>query len=366
MPTKGASCVVMALRDTAQQSALELGTSAPASDRASGAPGRAPGCPVLVVADDDEITRERLDAMFRDAGYEVKAAADGQEAIDRVACGGVDVVLLDATMPRISGLEACRLIKGMAGDAFLPVLIATVKTDPSSRVEGLSIGADDYVCKPFEEAEVLGRVSAMLRIKRAHDEMQAARVKLARVSVRDELTGLYNYRYLHTRLADEFKRAEVQHEPLACCILDIDRLKAVNDRGGRGCGDAVLRAVAEVISASVRESDVVARYGADEFLVVLPGTHFAGALAVAERIWGDVRARAWAAPCALGKISASIGVALFPSRDVRTRDMLLLAADAALVQAKREGGNRVCVFQQRGVIFAPGSGGGGTVEGAEP
>src|SRR5262252_8821156 len=166
--------------------------------------------PLLVVADDDEVTRERLGAMLRDAGYDVETAIDGEDAIDRVAKGGVDLVLLDATMPRLSGLEACRLLKGMVQDGFLPVLIATVRTDPSSRVEGLKIGADDYVCKPFEEAEVLARVSAALRIKRVHDEMQAARAKLERVAVHDELTGLYNYRYLHTRLADEFKKAERQ------------------------------------------------------------------------------------------------------------------------------------------------------------
>jgi diguanylate cyclase (GGDEF)-like protein len=309
------------------------------------------------VADDDEVTRERLGAMLRDAGYDVETAVDGEDAIDRVAKGGVDLVLLDATMPRLSGLEACRLLKGMVQDAFVPVLIATVRTDPSSRVEGLKIGADDYVCKPFEEAEVLARVSAALRIKRVHDEMQAARAKLERVAIHDELTGLFNYRYLHTRLADEFKKAERQHEPLACCVLDIDRLKAMNERGGRAFGDAVLRGVADVIKKSVRESDVVARYGGDEFLIVLPATHFAGALSVADRIWRDVAARSWELPGGKAGITASLGVALYPSRDVRTREALLKAADAALLQAKREGGGKLCVFQQKGFIFSPGADG---------
>ncbi len=315
------------------------------------------------------MTRDSLGHMLRHAGYDVDTVADGQEAIDRVAMGGVDLVLLDATMPRVSGIEACRVLKGMVEPAFLPVVLATVRTDPAGRVEGLKCGADDYVCKPFEQAEILARIEAMLRIKRLHDEMQAARATLERVSVHDELTGLFNYRYLNTRLAEEFKKAELQHEPLSCCVLDIDRLKSVNERGGRALGDAVLRGVADVIRKSVRESDVVARYGGDEFLVLLPSTHFAGSLAVSERIWRDVGARVWDLPGGTMRVSVSLGVALFPSRDVRSKDALLKASDTALLQAKREGGGRLCVFQQKGFIYTPGTleggaeGGGGGREG---
>ena len=147
-------------------------------------------------------------------------------------------------------------------------------------------------------------------------------------------------------------------------MLDIDRLKMHNDRGGRVFGDAILRGVAEVIRRSVREADVVARYGGDEFLVVLPATHFAGSLSVAERIWRDVAGRpetleapfgvdqkADAASCADARRGrAGHG----PDRrrrctrrgsDVRAKDdALLKAADAALLHAKREGANRICVL----------------------
>ncbi|MGO8994879.1 MAG: diguanylate cyclase [Polyangiaceae bacterium] len=312
--------------------------------------------PHILVADDDTVTRDLLASILQGSGYDVTTCGDGQEAVERVGDGGIDLVLLDATMPRLSGLEACRVLKGMTADAFLPVLISTVKTDPGSRVEGLKIGADDYVCKPFEEGELLGRVRAMIRIKRLYDDMQDARAMLERVSVHDELTGLHNYRFLHDRLESEFKRAEKAHEPLACFVLDVDRLKSHNDRGGRPFGDAVLKGVAEVIRRSVREADVVARYGGDEFLVVLPATHFAGSLSVAERIWRDVAATDWGVvgtPTAGSHVTVSMGVALYPTRDVRTKDALLKAADLALLHAKREGSNRICVFQQQGFIYTP-------------
>src|SRR5262249_26209395 len=112
-----------------------------------------------------------------------------------------------------------------------------------------------------------------------------------RLSIVDEQTGLYNYRYLHTRLSEEFKRAERYHEPCACVMIDIDQLRAVNDTMGRSAGDAMIRRVADSIRRCVREVDVIARYGGDEFLVVLPSTHFAGSVVVAERIWREAQSR---------------------------------------------------------------------------
>ena len=378
----------------------------------SGRPGR------ILVADDDRLSRELLADILTRAGHKVEATDNGQTAVERASQGDIDMVLLDVLMPRLSGVEACRLLKSKVTDTFLPVILVTARADVQSRVEGLRIGADDYVCKPFEEAELVARVASMLRIKRLHEQLTVQKARFERLSVHDELTGLYNFRFLHTRLNEEFKRAERYHEPFACALIDIDQLRAVNDMGGRVAGDAALRRVADGIKKCVREVDVVARYGGDEFLVVMPSTHFAGSIVVAERIWRensgrivDVAApddapksrrgadssrmdssrmdasrgadserrisrppppdegRVSAIPGFLPSASAlagdprwaegprqvnlSIGVALYPSRDVRSKDALLRAAEAALSQAKREGGNRICVFQQQGYIYSP-------------
>jgi diguanylate cyclase (GGDEF)-like protein len=308
----------------------------------------------LLVADDDRLTRELLANILRSHGYTVETCEDGQEAVERVSRGGVELALLDIVMPRLSGLEACRLLKGMTTESFLPVVLVTVKTDSASRVEGLKIGADDYVCKPFEEKELLARIEAMLRIKRLHDHVASARLKLERLSVHDELTGLYNYRYLHTRLTEEFKRAERYHDPLACAFIDIDQLKAYNDIGTHQLGDHVIKSVADAAKGCVRDVDVIARYGGEEFLVVLPSTHFSGAVTVAERIWREVGQKKLSTDgVTFHSVTVSIGVGLYPSRDVRTKDALVRAADGALQQAKRDGGNRICVFQQQGYVYTP-------------
>ncbi|MCS6900493.1 MAG: diguanylate cyclase [Myxococcales bacterium] len=301
----------------------------------------------VLVADDNRLTRDRMSAILRVQGYLVETCEDGQQAVELVGKGGIDLVLLDIMMPRLSGLDACRIIKSLTAEAFLPVVLVTVKTDSQSRVEGLRFGADDYIAKPFDETELCARVEAMLRIKRLHDQVAEAKRRLEEASEHDALTGTYNYRHLHSRLSVEFKRAERQQTTLACALLDIDSLQAINDRQGQAAGDALIRSVADLIRRCVRETDVVARFGGDEFVILMPGTHFAGSLAVAERLLRENQARK--APVA----TFSLGIAFYPSPDVRTKDALLRAADEALFQAKQVGGNRFCIFQQQGHIYAP-------------
>ncbi|MDH5491203.1 MAG: diguanylate cyclase [Myxococcales bacterium] len=312
-----------------------------------------PERPHVLIADDDRLTREFVANLLRSSELDVELVRSGREAIERVSAGGVDVVLLDIMMPGLDGIDCCRLIKSMTQDSFLPVILVTARTDPDSRVEGLRIGADDYICKPFDERELLARVQSMLRIKRMHDEVAEARSRLSRLAIEDELTGLYNYRYLHDRLGEEFKRAERYRDPLACAICDIDEFKAFNETHGHEIGDDALREVARRLRAAVRDVDVVARFGGEEFLLVLPSTHFSGALSVADRVWksiGTVPLRLQGHDYSL---TVSVGVALYPSRDVKSKDDLLRAADVALSQAKNDGRDRICVFQHQGYIYRP-------------
>ena len=310
----------------------------------------------IVVADDDRVTREYVAGLLRGHGYTVAAVDNGQKAVEGARTASL--VVLDVVMDGIDGIAACRMIKSAAGQAgsFVPVLLLTGRCDVNSRVEGLRIGADDYVCKPFDARELLARVQALLRIKQMHDAVSHARERLERLAIRDELTGLYNYRYLKSRLDEEFKRAQRYREPLACAMVDIDHFKNVNDSYGHDVGDEVLRAVSGRLVNAVREVDVVARYGGEEFLLVLPSTHLAGALTVADRVRRSIGERRF--PIESGEegseqVTVSIGVALYPSRGVKDRDALLKAADRALYRAKDDGRDRICVFQEATYIYTP-------------
>ncbi len=307
---------------------------------------------LILVADDNRATRDSVGALLRAQGHTVETVADGAAVLERASRGDVGLFVLDVVMPVVGGLEACRLVKSMAlaREAFWPVVLLTARDDGDSRVEGLRLGADDYMSKPFDERELVARVERLLRFRATHDALADAKRRLESLAVTDELTGLYNYRYLNTRLREEFKRAERHREPLACAMLDVDRFKQINDDHGHDVGDAVLVEVARRVRSAVRETDVVTRYGGDEIVLVLPSTPLSGALTVASRVWNEVRAT----PVSLAnlelRLSCSIGVALYPSPDISDADALRRAADQALYRAKRDGRDRIGVLPHAATI----------------
>jgi diguanylate cyclase (GGDEF)-like protein len=307
----------------------------------------APNSPRIVVADDDRTMRRYLSTLLRAEGYDVIAVESGPQVLELCGSEHVSLVLLDVVMRGLSGVEVCRILKSTPEPRFLPVILLTARADVESRVDGLRIGADDYICKPFDDREFLARVANMLRLKGMHDEVTRARDRLEQAAMRDELTGLFNYRYLQTRLTEEFKRAERYREPLSCAMVDIDHFKTFNDRFGHDVGDRVIQTVAARLAESVREVDVLARYGGEEFLLLLPSTQLSGALAVANRVWRAVGECVFEVSAGQReRITASMGISFYPSPAVTSRESLVKAADRALYQAKADGRNRVRVFHE--------------------
>jgi diguanylate cyclase (GGDEF)-like protein len=309
-----------------------------------------PDRPTLLVVDDDPAQSRALAALLGEHGYGVEIAASAPEAIARVAGGGIDLVLLDARLPANSAVEACATVKRMSVEEAIPVLLCVGRGDASARVQGMLAGADDHVGRPVEPRELAERVRALLRVREAHRAMAKATAELERARMIDAVTGCRTFAGTRERLAADFARAEARHEPLACAMLDVDHLKLANERDGREGGDRVLYGVAQVVQKSLRDTDAVGRYGADELMVLLPGAHFAGASKAATRIFRDVTARLKEFPLRPA-LSLSMGVALYPTREVRTLSQLLLAAHGALEKAKREGGDQLCVLQQEGLWY---------------
>jgi two-component system, cell cycle response regulator len=228
-----------------------------------------------------------------------------------------------------------------------------VQGDVESKVTGLKLGADDYLAKPFNPLELRARVQSMLRIKALQDRIIAKRRELEALSVTDDLTGLLNHRALQHRLKDEFARAQRYNEPLSVLMLDVDQFKEVNDTHGHLFGDRVLVEVAGILRRCVREIDVCARYGGDEFMVVLPQTHFSGSLTVADRIWRTTGGTDLAEGGASVRVTVSIGISFFPNKNVSSVEQLVGYADQALYQAKNEGRNRICLHQHLNYMYRP-------------
>ncbi|HWT86513.1 MAG TPA: diguanylate cyclase [Myxococcales bacterium] len=293
---------------------------------------------LIVQAEQAERAVQR--ALFIEAGMSVIEACSGAEALDFLATDRPDLVVLGRTLPDMDGLDLLPRFKSGELD-FVPVLVASHRGETAERVRGLQLGADDYIPRPCDPAEFLARAKALLRTKQAHDRIRKLQITLEQMVVSDPLTGLHNRRYLMDRMLQEMTRSDRHGEPLAFAMIDLDAFKPINDQFGHVLGDKVLRAVGSAISKSVRVSDIAARYGGDEFAVILPQTPAEGAMRVCERllrniseiVLQDETGRTF-------RITASLGLAYYPADDVETPEDLVHSADGALYGAKRSGKNR--------------------------
>ena len=311
------------------------------------APAPYAGARILVV-DDHEDNIELLRARLEARGYRVDAASDGQQALDRVFADPPDLVLLDVMMPRVDGMEVARRIKAEPGLPFVPVMMQTALDSTEHMVEGLDAGADDYIAKPINFAELEARVKALLRIKALQEELGRANAELRRVSQTDGLTGVDNRRHIEERLTAAFAHAAQRNEPLAVVMTDVDHFKIVNDTHGHQAGDAVLKQVAASLRESAREIDRVGRYGGEEFLVLLPGATLEDARRFAERARQAVAGREFTYEGGALRRTLSAGVAAWPHADIRHQEALVKAADDALYVAKSSGRNRVVAHGDAG------------------
>jgi two-component system cell cycle response regulator len=293
--------------------------------------------PLVLIVDDHpdnvEVLQVRLDAL----GYRTVCAPDGETALEMVANSPPDLILLDVMMPRMDGNEVARRIKGDKSLPFIPIIMQTALDSTQSKVVGLDSGADDYVTKPINYAELQARMTAALRVKALQD-------KLAEMAITDALTGLFNRRHLDERLDEMFEHSARLHEPLAVVMFDIDHFKKVNDTYGHQVGDVVLAQFAQLLKHAARDIDKIGRYGGEEFMVLLPGTVLDAGVTFAKRARQEVETHQFEYEGGALKCTISAGVASFPHPKVHTRQLLVKAADDALYVAKTTGRNRVIRF----------------------
>ncbi len=250
-----------------------------------------------------------------------------------------DAVVLDLKQGGVGALTAVKRLKEQIGRRHLSVLVVTAGAEPIDRIAALEAGADDVLVFPVAAAELVLRLTVAIRARAHVDRLLDEVATLNELSLTDALTGVPNRRSFQDRLVDEFRRAQRYDDPLALVLLDLDHFKTINDTFGHPEGDAVLREVASRLKQCVRETDFIARYGGEEFALLLPKTMLGGALTVAERVRSDLAALEVHAQ----KVTASLGISIFPSAAITSADALVRTADDALYTAKREGRNKVAL-----------------------
>ncbi len=303
------------------------------ADARDGVRGRAR----LLVADDEDDARDAL-CLALEASYEVRTARDGEECLQIARADPPDLVLMDVVMPRMDGFTALEALRSDPRTAEVPVILVSARTDDLTKVKGLDLGAVDYLQKPFSERELRARIDRTLRLT------QRA-VQLRELAQTDPLTGLANLRAFRARLDEEMKRARRYRTPLTCVMADMDHLKPVNDELGHAAGDRAIAAVSDIVRAELRETDFGARYGGDEFVLLLPHTTAVEGRIFAERVCARLRETVVEAGGRRVPLVASFGVAeLAAEAGEEAGDELVRRADEALYSAKRGGRGQVAVW----------------------
>lgn len=303
----------------------------------------------ILVADDTQAERLVAREALTRAGYEVCEAFDGIHTLEVFARELPALVMLDVVMPKMTGIEACRILKARMQSDYLPVMMMSTKNTVNARVEGLRSGADDFLGKPYDTEELIARVEVLLRTRGRLRGGQGEHASPSRSP--STLTGDTIARDFQARLEQEFLRAERYSDPLACLKLELDP-------GGDGAavadaslaGDSVL--LTDMVEEHVRKVDIPFELGPHTYSVILPNTHFPGALAAAERI-SRAAARVSLPSRAGERPTVSIGVSFFPNKDTSSAADLDGLVNLALERARAEGGGHICLYQHQGYLYVP-------------
>jgi len=291
---------------------------------------------VLLVDDDPSLLRT-ISSWLEPAGFTVRTASDGIEALDCVERECPDFLIADWNLPRLSGMELCRRMRQLALPHYVYTLMLTGDLSPGEMICGLENGADEFLSKPVSEGLLLARLRAGTRVV----ELER---RLSSMAHSDGLTGLMTQRMFFELLQKEWARAKRFHLPVSCVMVDLDFFKRVNDVYGHPIGDQVLKLAAKLMLDNTRASDFVCRYGGEEFCVLLPETPEESAAIWAERMRIALATQRVAVGDEWVQISGSFGVAQ-RYEDTQTPEQLVDQADQALLCAKRTGRDRVIRFQ---------------------
>jgi diguanylate cyclase (GGDEF)-like protein len=288
----------------------------------------------ILIADDNAKNVRLLKDILEDEGYMVFTEDNGLSVLDIAHQIMPDAILLDIMMPGKDGFDVCRELKEDFDTKDIPIIMVTAKIDGKDLKKAFELGAFDYIKKPIDEVEVVARVQSALRQKLQMD-------KLKELASKDGLTGVYNHSLLMELFEKEYYKQERNGGSISFVMLDIDFFKKVNDTYGHTYGDVILQKLAAILTDSVRSSDIVGRYGGEEFSIVIPEFTLETVYRICERIRSTVEAYEFVVGKETIRITISIGICFKLANDqIDSMDMVKMA-DEALYRAKQNGRNRI-------------------------
>jgi two-component system cell cycle response regulator len=295
----------------------------------------------ILTVDDSAVSRKLVEHSLSGERYSVLFAKDGREALGLFAEHEPPVVITDWDMPDIGGLELCRRIRRDFQGFYSHLILLSGNTDKEHVVEGLAAGADDYLTKPFHAGELVARVEVGRRVVELHREIQAKNGLLEEMALTDALTGLSNRRALDVWAPRQLSAAARHDFSIWVVMADLDLFKKVNDTFGHDAGDTVLKSFAKILKANTRQSNICARWGGEEFLIMITHADKQDAKAVVERIRKQFESKKFVFENSTTTVTASFGIAGFCGTEPPEFNVLVSRADTALYAAKHMGRNRI-------------------------
>jgi two-component system cell cycle response regulator len=297
---------------------------------------------LVLLVDDNPNNQRRIGQALRDAGHTLKSTALPEEALRLAIESDFDLIIVNLHLAGFDGLRLCSQFRSQEFTRQTPILLLIEGEDTVRLAKGLELGINDYLVEPIDRNELLARSHSQIRRKRFQDSLRATFQRSMSLVLTDSLTGLYNRRYLEAHLGTLMQRVLRGGRPFALLVIDIDHFKQVNDDYGHPAGDEVLRELSSRLVHSVRNFDLVARMGGEEFVVIMPDASNEVMAAVAERLCQRIARQPFAIsePTREIEVTVSIGCAAASSEDERP-EALMKRADEALYRAKRAGRNRV-------------------------
>lgn len=297
----------------------------------------------VLIIDDDVNLCENLKDILTEDNYRITSVGTIANAKEKLTRKFYNVVLVDLKLPNGTGLELLNETKKINEETI--VILFTGFASLESAVSALSEGAFAYIQKPLNMDELRITIKKALKMQKLSLDKKSLLERLKDLSLKDPLTGLYNYRYLRERLSSEFKRAQRYLLPLSIIMVDMDYFKSINDIYGHRYGDVILKDIAQFLVNSARGNDVVVRYGGEEFLILLPDTNKDGVVTFGKRLLEALNEHIFDSKGRKIKLKASMGVSSYPDIDINTESDFLNSVDKALLDAKEKGGNKLSVFK---------------------
>jgi two-component system cell cycle response regulator len=301
--------------------------------------------PLILLVEDSMTSMELISRDLREH-YSLLHAHDGEEAWQLLQrASNVDLVVTDVQMPRVSGQELLTRIRQSDNPKIraLPVIVMTTANDNAEKHLAFLNGANDFLNKPVDPLELQARIRVHHRLTHTIRELEESKKALAELATTDALTQLKNRRLFYTQAEQNLADCRRNERDMSVLVLDIDHFKKVNDTYGHHTGDEVLIRVAKLLSRMVRAVDTVARFGGEEFAVLMPETNKLGAAVLGERIRSVIEKEHIVVDGQTIAVTASLGIATLAAEQVESIDQLLSIADRRLYLAKNGGRNRICI-----------------------